>query len=69
MSKNIDDILNVLGKQAGFKLSRKEAFDTNCCTQCGKEATKFHDALSKKEYEITGFCQECQDDFFGKEDE
>jgi len=26
----------------------------------------FRDALSKKEYEISGLCQQCQDNFFGK---
>jgi len=27
----------------------------------------FRDALSRKEYGISGLCQKCQDDVFGKE--
>ena len=64
---NINNMLNEIGKQAGFKFNRNEALGTNHCTQCGKEATEFKDALSKKEYGITGFCQKCQDEiFFGE---
>lgn len=35
------------------------------CPFCGKPATEFKDALSKKESEISGLCQSCQDDMFG----
>ena len=39
------------------------------CTICGNEIIEdeFTDEQSKKEYSITGMCQRCQDDFFGKE--
>jgi hypothetical protein len=30
---------------------------------------KFRDELSAKEYTISGLCQDCQDDFFGRPDE
>lgn len=32
---------------------------------CGKEIKGFRDELSKKEYQISGLCQECQDSIFG----
>jgi hypothetical protein len=32
---------------------------------CGGPATEFRDALSRKEYTISGLCQKCQDDIFG----
>ena len=48
--------------------SRTVCITTNVCTICGKEATKFKDPLSEKEYRISGMCQCCQDDFFGGED-
>lgn len=32
---------------------------------CSKEITGFKDALSQKEYSISGLCQECQDKVFG----
>ena len=38
---------------------------------CGKaiKDVPFTDALSKREYEISFFCQECQDKIFGGDDE
>jgi hypothetical protein len=40
------------------------------CSFCAEPLTPFTDALSKKEYSISGMCQECQDKIFGstKED-
>jgi len=37
------------------------------CTTCEGDALKvsFKDALSFKEYEISGMCQKCQDKVFG----
>ena len=32
---------------------------------CGKPATTFRDALSAREYRISGLCQACQDKIFG----
>ncbi len=36
------------------------------CAKCGKVMAKeiFKDAISRREFEITGYCQECQDEFF-----
>jgi len=34
------------------------------CPLCQKEIGEFRDALSKREYEISGICQDCQDEFF-----
>jgi hypothetical protein len=41
------------------------------CPFCGKEVNpmEFRDEISWREFEISGLCQRCQDDFFGKEDE
>jgi len=35
------------------------------CISCGKTVVGFRDALSEKEYTISGLCQECQDEVFG----
>ena len=35
------------------------------CTSCGENANTFRDALSKKEFGISGLCQKCQDKVFG----
>jgi len=34
------------------------------CSICGNNINKFRDELSKKEYQITGLCQRCQDKIF-----
>jgi len=34
------------------------------CATCGKSIGEFKDALSKREYSISGMCQECQDSVF-----
>ncbi len=39
------------------------------CAWCGGDASTFTDALSKKEYEISGLCQSCQDETFGEPEE
>lgn len=35
---------------------------------CGRPATEFRDALSAREYRISGFCQACQDAIFGADE-
>lgn len=34
------------------------------CSLCNKEARKFKDPESEREYKISGMCQQCQDNFF-----
>lgn len=46
---------------------REESIRSNVCAWCGKYVEGFKDALSVKEYRISGFCQACQDNAF-KED-
>jgi hypothetical protein len=55
-----------LMKKIGCEVQVK-AFEAGLCPFCNKEVGKFRNALSKKEYEISGLCQECQDDMFGKD--
>ena len=45
---------------------RVDSIKRDVCTWCGKPATEFRDSLSRKEYTISGFCQDCQDKTFGK---
>ena len=44
---------------------RSSAITTDTCAFCGGEASEFRDALSEKEYTISGLCQDCQDKVFG----
>ncbi len=52
-----------LGKMA-------DALERGDCPFCGKtpKLDEFADELSLKEYGISGLCQDCQDNMFGKDD-
>ena len=52
-------------KQAGFG-EQVERFEQGRCTTCNKpiNSDSFKNELSKKEYTISGMCQECQDKVF-----
>ena len=50
-------------------VSRVGAVAEASCVTCGGNAYSFRDSLSRKEYTISGMCQECQDSVFGLEDE
>lgn len=57
-----------------FGYDRQATIRGNQCVPapigCGREldvSTEFRDALSAKEYTISGLCQRCQDTLFGKE--
>ncbi len=54
-------------KQVGFKKEVK-AFEGGTCPFCGKKIKEdeFRDGLSKKEYKISGLCQNCQDEMFNE---
>lgn len=45
-------------------ISRQDAAEKKVCTTCRKSITSFKDELSKKEYQISGMCQQCQDSVF-----
>lgn len=64
MQKFLDEMsLNMFGR------SRSLAKAGKSCVCCGKPARKFEDQASYKEFNITGFCQECQDKVFKETDE
>jgi hypothetical protein len=55
------DIMHKLGFDKEMDL-----IDKKICPLCKKPVGVFRDALSRKEYGISGICQECQDGVFGK---
>lgn len=65
-SPEMTAFLNKITKSA-FGKSRTEAIDTKACVSCHKRVKKFRDELSKREFLISGLCQNCQDLVF-KED-
>ena len=59
MVSNLDDMsLKIFGRARSLSKAGKG------CVACGGPATDFKDALSRKEYGISGLCQKCQDKVF-----
>jgi len=52
-----------------FGRSRRLAIAGNQCVKCGAHNLEFRDGLSRKEHGLSGFCQSCQDNIFGPDDE
>lgn len=52
-----------------FGRSRSLAMAGRGCVTCGKSADNFRDEISRREYGISGMCQECQDSVFNIPDE
>jgi len=50
---------------AAYGRGIKDSQEKNICVVCGGEASDFRDEVSKKEFSISGMCQECQDFTFG----
>ena len=46
-------------------VDREQAILDGVCVSCGQMAELFRDNLSREEYRISGFCQDCQDFVFG----
>ena len=61
-SPDIEHLIDAFNPSGG---SRVDSIRKDICVFCGKPATEFRDVLSRKEYTISGFCQECQDKTFG----
>ena len=57
----IDNLLTSM-----FGVDRKESITNDKCVMCGGDASQFRDALSRKEFSISGMCQKCQDKVFGR---
>lgn len=52
-------------RACGFK-EELERVKMGRCPMCSEPITEFRDDLSRKEYGISGMCQKCQDDVFGR---
>jgi hypothetical protein len=58
--------INAMAKEV-FGNERTSSIEDDVCVSCAGPATAFRDALSVKEYRISGLCQICQDKVFGGE--
>jgi len=60
----LQTFVDKLSKKA-FGESNTECEKKKICVICHKQITGFRDETSKREYEISGMCQRCQDEIFG----
>ena len=64
-SKLVIDLLDHFS-QKFYGRTLTESLKLRSCVTCGQTAAAFRDELSKKVYAISGMCQDCQDEVFGK---
>ena len=62
--KRSPEMMNFLDTIAlkAFGRTATDAKAQGICVKCGEPATSFRDGLSEREYEISVFCQKCQDE-------
>jgi len=53
-------------RAAGFE-KEVDRVDQGLCPTCGKEIGPFRNDIARKEFKISGMCQDCQDLVFGKD--
>lgn len=46
--------------------TRTGSIEADSCVTCGGPADEFKDLESRREYTISGMCQECQNQIFGE---
>ena len=64
----LDEVALHLADKRGAGMSRTMALATGKCAGCGEDAGSFRNAISRKEYSLTAWCQACQDDFWPPSD-
>ena len=57
----IDDTLRQINPESK---GRRESIAADVCATCNGWAKEFRDAVSKREYTISGMCEKCQDEAF-----
>lgn len=64
MERFLNDMSEIM-----FGRSRPASMAEGKCVSCGGDAKEFRDALSRKEFGLSGLCQKCQDEVFAPEDD
>ena len=64
VNPTFESVLEEVSKE--FAVPRSVARNNKTCVMCGGDASVFRDAVSTKEYTLSGMCQGCQDEIFGE---
>ena len=64
MSNKSPEIRNFLEK---IFPGTRAAIENGLCPHCKNPIGQFRNDISKREYQISGLCQECQDETFGED--
>ena len=65
-TQKTDEIEATIDQITPNPLGRRGSILADVCAWCGKPAQWFRDDLSCWEYRISGLCQTCQDETFGR---
>jgi hypothetical protein len=68
MMNELDQLKEDVAMQS-FGRSRTLCLAGSQCVKCGTYDLNFRDELSRKEYQLTVWCQSCQDEYFGVEED
>ena len=63
-AKPLQEFLDKVSEES-FGKSLSDCEKEKICVFCHKPVGEFKDALSQKEFGISGLCQKCQDGIFG----
>ena len=64
MMNELDQLKEDVAMQS-FGRSRTLCLAAKQCVKCGSYDQNFRDEPSRREYQLTVWCQPCQDEFFG----
>lgn len=64
--KSVNEVLDGWSKIL-YGALRTEALEKRICVRCKAVDLQFVNERSRKEYELTAFCERCQDKFYGVE--
>ena len=66
-SKHLGSLVDTLSKEC-FGMSLSKAHKAKVCIQCRAKIGTFKDEPTRMEYEISGLCPKCQDEYFDQEE-
>lgn len=68
-SVDLNKFADELGKIAGHKMTREDAWAKGLCVNCGKEAIpRCYSSAGMKEYRMSGLCEVCFDTMWEEEE-